>query len=158
MSDVLKVVVTSILPYLELRGAIPLACGLGFSAFEAYLLAVVGNMIPVVPIMIFFDPATRWCSKFPLCKRFFDRLRERNQRHAPQVQKYGFWGLALFVAVPLPMTGAWSGAAIAFLLGMRKRIAFASIFLGVLIAGIIVTILTYGLEVFVNWILRIVLS
>ncbi len=150
MIDGLKVIITSILPYLELRGAIPLACSLGFNAFEAYLLAVVGNMIPVVPIMILFDPMARWCSGFPLCKRFFDRLRERNQRHAPQVQKYGFWGLALFVGIPLPMTGAWSGAAIAFLLGMRKRIAFASIFFGVLIAGIIVTILTYGVAFLVS--------
>lgn len=143
--DGLKVIFTSIIPYLELRGAIPLAWRLGFNAMEAFVLAVIGNMIPVIPIIILFDPALDWLSKIPFCKRFTNWIFTRVRRKAPQIRKYGFWGLALFVSIPLPMTGAWSGAAIAFLLGMRKRVAFTSIFLGVLTAGLIVTILTYGL-------------
>lgn len=143
--DGLKVIIASLLPYLELRGAIPLAWQLGFGPLEAYILAVIGNMIPVIPIIMLFDPMVNWLSKVQLFKVFFDWLLTRSRRKAPQIRKYGFWGLAIFVAIPLPMTGAWSGAVIAFLLGMRKRVAALSIFLGVLGAGLIVTILTYGL-------------
>lgn len=143
--DGLKVIITALVPYLELRGAIPLAWQLGFGPLEAYLLAIIGNMIPVIPIIILIEPTLKWLGKFPLFKNFCDWIIIRTQRRAPQIQKYGFWGLAIFVAIPLPMTGAWSGAAIAFILGMRKRIACLSILLGILIAGIIVTILTYGL-------------
>jgi uncharacterized membrane protein len=143
--DGLKVVIASILPYLELRGAIPLAWQLGFNPLEAYLLAVIGNMLPVIPIIILIDPISKLLSRIYFFKRFFDWVFARSQRKAPQIQKYGFWGLAVFVAIPLPMTGAWSGALIAFLLRIRKRVALASVFLGVLIAGLIVTVLTYGL-------------
>ncbi len=146
--DCLKVIITSLIPYLELRGAIPFAWRLGFGPLEAYFLAVIGNMIPVIPIIILIDPISKWLSRIPLFKRFFDWVFTRSRRKAPLIQKYGFWGLAIFVAIPLPMTGVWSGAAIAFLLGMRKRVAFLSIFVGVLIAGLIVNLLTYGLADF----------
>lgn len=141
----LKVICAAILPYLELRGAIPLAWQLGFNPIEAYLLAVFGNMLPVIPVIILIQPVLEWLSKFPLFKRFCEWVLVRSRHQAPQIQKYGFWGLAIFVAIPLPMTGAWSGAAIAFILGIRKRVALMSIFFGVLVAGIIVTSLTYGL-------------
>lgn len=143
--DGIKVIITSLIPYLELRGAIPFAWQLGFGPLEAYLLAVIGNMFPVIPIIILIEPILKWLSKVTLFKRYCDWILTRSQRQAPQIQKYGFWGLAIFVAIPLPMTGVWSGALIAFILGIRKRIAFSSIFLGVLIAGLIVTTLTYGL-------------
>lgn len=143
--DGLTVIIASILPYLELRGAIPLAWQLGFSPWEAFFLAVFGNMIPVIPILVLLEPVIKWLSKIPFLKGFFEWLLTRSRRQAPQVQKYGFWGLALFVSIPLPMTGAWSGSLIAFILGMRKRVAVLSIFLGVLVAGLIVTSLTFGL-------------
>lgn len=143
--DGLKVLIASILPYLELRGAIPLAWQLGFDPLEAYIWAVIGNMIPVIPILILIEPVIKWLSKITLLKKLCEWVLVRSRRQAPQVRKYGFWGLAIFVAIPLPMTGAWSGAVIAFILGMRKRVAFLSIFLGVLTAGLIVTSLTYGL-------------
>lgn len=143
--DGLKVIIASVIPYLELRGAIPLAWQLGFDPLEAYLLAVLGNMLPVIPTILLIDPISRCLSKIPLFKHFFDWIFTRSRRKAPQVKKYGFWGLAIFVAIPLPMTGAWTGALIAFLLGMRKRLAFLSIFLGVIIAGLIVVLLTYGI-------------
>jgi uncharacterized membrane protein len=143
--DGLKVIIASVIPYLELRGAIPVAWQLGFDPIEAYLLAVIGNMLPVIPIIILIDPISKLLCRISFFKRLFDWVFTRSRRKAPQVQKYGFWGLALFVAMPLPMTGVWTGAVIAFLLEMRKRVAFSSIFLGVLIAGVIVTLLTYGL-------------
>lgn len=144
-SDGLKVIIASVIPYLELRGAIPVAWQLGFDPIEAYLLAVIGNMLPVIPIIVLIDPISKLLCHISFFKRLFDWIFTRSRRKAPQIQKYGFWGLTLFVAIPLPMTGVWTGAVIAFLLGMRKRVAFSSIFLGVLIAGIIVTLLTYGL-------------
>lgn len=143
--DGLKVIITSIIPYLELRGAIPVAWRLGFDPIEAYLLAVIGNMLPVIPIIILIDPISKLLCHISFFKHFFDWVFTKSRRKAPQIQKYGFWGLALFVAIPLPMTGVWTGAVIAFLLGMRKRIAFSSIFFGVLIAGLVVTLITYGL-------------
>lgn len=143
--DGLKVIITSLIPYLELRGAIPVAWQLGFGPVDAYLLAVIGNMLPVIPIMISIDSISKLLCRISLFKRFFDWVFARSRRKAPQIQKYGFWGLCLFVAIPLPMTGAWTGAVVAFLLGMRKRVAFSSIFFGVIISGVIVTLLTYGI-------------
>lgn len=143
--DSLKVIIASVIPYLELRGAIPLAWQLGFDPMEAYILAVLGNMLPVIPIILLINPISKWVSKIPMFKHFFNWIFIRSRRKAPQIQKYGFWGLAVFVAIPLPMTGVWTGALIAFLLGIRKRVAFLSIFLGVNIAGLIVVLLTYGL-------------
>ncbi|HOJ76517.1 MAG TPA: small multi-drug export protein [Bacillota bacterium] len=142
--DVLKVIGCAILPYIELRGAIPIARGLGFNAVDAYIFSVIGNMIPVIPIILFIDPVSRLLSKIPIFKRFFDWVFARAERNRPQIEKYGYWGLAIFVAIPLPMTGAWSGSLIAFLMGLKKRDAFISILLGVLGAGIIVTLLTSG--------------
>jgi uncharacterized membrane protein len=148
LQAVFTVLFTAILPYLELRGAIPLAWHLGFPAPLAYCLAVLGNMIPVVPVMLLIEPLSRWLDHIPLFHKFFHWLFSRCRRHREMVNKYGFWGLTIFVALPLPMTGAWSGAIIAFLMGMRKRYAFFSIFSGVAVAGIILILATYGLARF----------
>jgi uncharacterized membrane protein len=145
IENILKVVGTAILPYLELRMAIPYACHLGLPAPVAYLAAVAGNMIPVIPVMLLIRPVSHWLDHIPFCHRFFKWLFDRCRRREVQVNKYGYWGLTIFVAIPLPMTGAWSGALIAFLLGMRKRYTFFAILLGVAIAGLIVLLPTYGL-------------
>jgi uncharacterized membrane protein len=145
LTNVLKVLAASMLPYLELRGAIPLAWQLGFGPLEAYTVAVIGNMIPVIPIIVLIEPVLKSLSKVPIFKNFCEWVLVRSRKQVPYVQKYGFLGLTIFVAIPLPMTGAWSGATIAFVLGMRKRLAFLSVLFGVLSAGLIVTGLTYGL-------------
>jgi uncharacterized membrane protein len=145
IENIYKVIITAIIPYLELRGAIPYACHLGLPASVAYVAAVFGNMIPVLPVMILIKPVSLWLDRLPLFHRFFKWLFARCRRHQDEVLKYGYWGLTIFVAIPLPMTGVWSGALIAFLLGMRKRYAFFAIFAGVAIAGLIVLLPTYGL-------------
>jgi len=145
-SKELLVITAASLPYLELRGAIPLAWRLGLSPWEAYILSVFGNMVPVVPIMLLIDPLSRWLPRFRIFDRFFEGLFIRCRRHQEEIKKYGYWGLAVFVAIPLPMTGAWSGAVIAFLMGLRKRHALIAIFAGVLVAGLIVLTATYGLS------------
>jgi uncharacterized membrane protein len=150
VQNVFTVLFTAILPYLELRGAIPLAWHLGFPPLPAYVLAVAGNMIPVIPVMLLIEPLSRWLDHIPVFHNFFHRLFARCRRRRDVVNKYGYWGLTIFVAIPLPLTGAWSGAVIAFLVGMRKRYAFFSILLGVAIAGIILILVTYGLARFLK--------
>jgi uncharacterized membrane protein len=151
ITNIYKVIFTAIIPYLELRGAIPYACHLGLSAPVAYVAAVAGNMLPVLPLLILIKPLSLWLDHLPVFHRFFKWIFDRCRRRQHQVLKYGYLGLTFFVAFPLPMTGAWSGALIAFLLGMRKRYAFLAIFAGVMIAGLVVLLPTYGLARWFGW-------
>ncbi len=128
-------------PVGELRVAVPLGLYLGLSPLKTFVIAVIGNIIPIAPILFFLEPVSNRLRKFKIFARFFDWLFERARKKAVSVQKYEFWGLAIFVAIPLPMTGAWTGAIIGSLFKMRFRDAFVSISLGVLGAGIIVTTL-----------------
>ncbi len=143
--DILKefiVLILSAAPISELRGAIPVAINsFGFHWYYAFFLAIIGNMLPVPLILLFMESVTRWLSKIPVMKKFFDWLFERTRNKSGQIQKYGSLGLILFVAVPLPITGAWTGSIAAVLLGIGFKRAFFSIFIGVIIAGIIVTCL-----------------
>ena len=152
-SKELVVIITSALPILELRGGIPVAMTLfDFTWYYAFLLAVIGNLLPVPFILLFLDAATRILSRV----RFFDRilnwLFERTRRRGKIIQKYKRVGLILFVAIPLPVTGAWTGSLAAVLFGVKFKHAFLSILIGVLIAGAIVTCLSYaGLAIFGMW-------
>ena len=137
--------VISMLPIVELRGAIPYAVGVaGLSWPQAYAYAVVGNLVPIVPILLFLGPLSRALSRLPGFGRFFAWVFERSRRRSGLVEKYGPWGLALFVAIPLPVTGAWTGAAVAFLLGIRFHRSFPAITAGVLTAGVVVTLAVQG--------------
>ena len=146
LPDAVLVVVVAMLPIFELRGAIPLAMGVFHMSFaQSFLLAVLGNMIPVLPLLLFLDPVSNWLRGFRSFDRFFNWLFARTRRRGEKVMKYETLGLILFVAVPLPITGAWTGCAAAFVFGVRFRRAFLSIFTGVLIAGTIVSALTIGI-------------
>jgi len=104
-------------------------------------LSVVGNMLPIAPILLLLGPVSDWLSRWPLFGKFFQWLFARTRSRSDIIRKYELIGLMLFVAVPLPVTGAWTGAAAAFLFGIRFWPALGAIFLGVLIAGAIVTAL-----------------
>jgi uncharacterized membrane protein len=149
----LVVIITSALPILELRGGIPVAMTLlDFPWYYAFLLAVIGNMLPVPFILLFLDAATRLLSKVRLFDRFLNWLFERTRRRGEIIQKYERIGLVLFVAIPLPITGAWTGSLAAVLFGLKFKHAFLSIFIGVLIAGVIITCLSYfGLAIVGMW-------
>jgi uncharacterized membrane protein len=149
----LVVLVTSALPILELRGGIPVAIGLfDFPWYYALLLAVIGNLLPVPFILLFLNSATRVLSRVPFFDRFLTWLFERTRRRGRIIEKYKRIGLILFVAIPLPVTGAWTGSLAAVLFGLRFRHAMLSIFIGVLIAGAIVTCLSLsGLTLFGMW-------
>lgn len=138
----LATLLLAMLPVFELRGAIPVGNKvLGLPLAEAAALSVLGNMLPIVPILLLLGPASAWLSGIPLFRRFFDWLFARTRSKSDLVRRYELVGLMLFVAVPLPMTGAWTGAVAAFLFGIGFWPALGAIFLGVLIAGAIITTL-----------------
>jgi len=144
----LVTVLAAALPVSEVRGAIPLAIGVyGYAPSQAYLLSVFGNLLPIVPLLLFLGPVSDFLRRWKLGDRFFTWLFHRTRRkYIQDHENFGLTALAIFVAIPLPMTGAWTGCAIAFLLGFRFWPAFAAIAAGVLLAGIIVTATVVGVQ------------
>lgn len=143
ISSILKVLGLAASPISELRGAIPLAIlEFDFSWYHAYIIAVIGNMLPIPFILLFLNTATRIGEKIPLLEKLLDRLFSMTRKRGAIIEKYERIGLVLLVAIPLPITGAWTGSMASVLLGMKFSKALLSIFLGVLIAGVIVTCLT----------------
>jgi uncharacterized membrane protein len=137
----ISVILMASLPVFELRGAIPLGFYLNIPCLKTFILAISGNMLPVIPLLVFLKPVSEKLRRIPLCKRFFDWLFERTKQRTQIVQRYEALGLALFVSIPLPITGAWTGAVAASLFKIRFRYALLAIFSGVLMAGVIVSIL-----------------
>jgi uncharacterized membrane protein len=138
----LIVVIIAILPIIELRGALPVAINVfNMPWYWAYCLAVIGNMLPVPILLLFFEALARIVSKVEIGRRLVNWVLERTRRHGKFIQRYERIGLMLFVAIPLPFTGAWTGSIAAFLMGMKFRYSFLSILCGVLISGAIVTCL-----------------
>ena len=138
--EIAWVLLITILPITELRGGIPLGISLGLDPLFTFFMAVIANALIFFPIFfalrLFYD---KLLFRIPLFDRYLDNLRKRGE---PKVDKYGFWGLTLFVAVPLPITGAYTGTILAWLLGMDWRKAFPAVGLGVIVAGIIVLLIT----------------
>jgi uncharacterized membrane protein len=137
------------LPIVELRGALPTA----IDVFElpwgvAIALSIIGNMLPIPFLMLFFDRVERFLRRWRIFRVFFDGLFRRTRvKGERKVQVWGDIGLILFVAVPFPVTGAWTGTLVAYLLKLNRKRAFLSIFVGVVIAGFIMTLVSY-----VHWI------
>ena len=127
----------SILPVVELRGAIPVGVALGIPSWTLYFLAVLGNCLPIPLIIFLARPFINWLLKTRLFRGFGNWLENKVRKHSDKVLKYEVFGLMLFVAIPLPGTGAWTGALVAAFMDIRLKKAFPSIFLGVMIAGII---------------------
>lgn len=140
----LIVVVISAMPILELRGGIPFAFLAGLSYWEALVYSIIGNLLPVVPILILFRPLSTFMMRFPFYKRFFDWLYNRTMSKSGNVEKFGALGLILFTAVPLPTTGAWSACLAAILFLIPFRAAFIAICTGVVIAGVGVSLFVYS--------------
>ena len=133
----------TVLPISELRGGIPLGIALGLPPLLTFSIAVLANALMFFPIFLaldlFYD---RLLYRIPLLDRYLARVRERGK---PKVDRYGFWGLAFIVALPLPITGVYTGTALAWLLGIDRRKAFPAIALGAIIAGAIVLLIVLGL-------------
>ncbi|MCF0148501.1 MAG: small multi-drug export protein [Clostridium sp.] len=139
------VFIISMVPILELRGGLIAASLLGIGVVEAIIICIVGNIVPIPFILFFITPIFNYMKKTKLFRPLVEKLEEKSMAKSDQIKKYEFWGLALFVGIPLPGTGAWTGALIAALLGIDVKKASLSIFIGILIATAIMTIISYGI-------------
>lgn len=137
--------IISLLPILELRGGLLAAGALNLSPFIAYPIAIVANLLPIPFILIFLTPIFNWMKKTKLFKGLVEKLEKKADKHKEKFEKGEFVALILFVGIPIPGTGAWTGALIASVLGMKKKKAMLAIVIGVFMASVIMMILSYGL-------------
>lgn len=164
---ILIVFLCSMIPIVELRGAIPLGAGISEIEWVSevfniqsgetlpwwlnYIVCVIGNMLPVPFILVFIKSILNWMKRGP---KFFAKialwLENKANKHSAKVQRSQSIGLILFVGIPIPGTGAWTGSLIAALMGVRLKYSLPSIFVGVLLAGAIMTLASYGLIGFLN--------
>lgn len=139
----LIVILISALPLIELRGAIPVGMlALKLPMWEVFTLAMIGNILPLPFILWVLPPLRRWATHWPVVGPVLRWAEERAMKRRESVEKYGFWGLVAFVGVPLPGTGAWTGALVAVVLNMTPWRAFIACSLGVLVAGILIAMLS----------------
>ena len=141
---VLMTFLISMVPVLELRGAIPIGVAGGLSPLAAMCIAIIGNLVPVPFLIVFTRQVFNWLKTKGKIRVFVEKLETRATEKSQIVLKYAWVGLCMLVAIPLPGTGAWTGALVAAVLNMRLKKAMPAISLGVVIAGFIVTCLTYG--------------
>ncbi len=132
-------------PLIELRGAIPVGAIAGLPWYINYPICIIGNMLPIPIILLFVGAVLKWMStcKVSLFNKVANFIYEKADKHKGKIEKGGFVALMLFVGIPLPGTGAWTGALVAALLGMKKKHSITAIALGVLIAGIIMGLISY---------------
>ncbi|MGE4484890.1 MAG: COG2426 family protein [Oscillospiraceae bacterium] len=137
--------IISMIPVIELRGAIPIGISLGLSKTSALCIAIIGNMLPVPFIIVFIREIFAFMRKrMPFLENFVSKMEHKVETKRDFIYKWQLLGLALVVAVPLPGTGAWTGALIAALMDIRLSRAVPSIFLGIVVAGLLVTGITFG--------------
>jgi len=143
----LTTIIIAMLPIIELRGSIPVAIGyFSMSPVESYILSLLGNMIPVPFILYLLEPVEKLIRRTGLFEKTFEKLADSAvRRTSKSIEAYKFLGLAIFVSIPLPVTGAWTASLAAYILRMRMRDAILSILLGVIMAGIIVTLASIGI-------------
>ncbi len=139
------VFVISMVPIMELRGGLLAASFLNIDIVRAIWFCVIGNIIPVPFILLLITPVFRWLKSTRTFRPMVEKLESRAMGKSEQIEKYQFWGLVLFVGIPLPGTGAWTGSLIASLLGVRFKKAFPAVLLGIVIATVIMSVLSYGL-------------
>ena len=144
ISKELAVFLISMVPVVELRGALPVALAYGIPWWKAFIIAVIGNNLPVPFVIAYMKPVFNWIKKHTFLKNIVEKVESRTAKKADKVLVYSALALFLFVAIPLPGTGAWTGAMIAAFLNMRIKKAFPAIFLGVIAAGLIVTLVSYA--------------
>ena len=139
------VFIISMLPLLELRGGLLAASILNVSFLPGYILSILGNVLPIPFLLLFLEKILNWLGKFKSTKKIVNKFEKKVLSKKDQIDKYGYIGLMLFVGIPLPGTGAWTGSALAVLLGMDRKKSFFYIFLGVILASIIMSIISYGI-------------
>ncbi|MBR5614896.1 MAG: small multi-drug export protein [Clostridia bacterium] len=139
----------SMVPVIELRGAIPIGTAMGLDLWLSIVISIIGNMIPVPFIIVFIRKIFEWMrSKSQKLDKVVAAMEAKAKKNRAVVDRYKFWGLVILVAIPLPGTGAWTGALVAAMMEMRLKDAVPAIFFGVLVAGIIVATVTGGIFAF----------
>ncbi len=147
MKDILLTFLVAMVPVVELRGAIPFGVVRGLNLWTAIIASVLGNLVPVPFIILFIRKIFAWMrAHMPKLDGLVIRMEKKAEKNRAAVEKYAFWGLVILVAIPLPGTGAWTGALVAAMMEMRLKRAFPAIAIGVAIAGVIVSVITYGVQ------------
>ena len=145
LGKILLTLLWAMVPVVELRGAIPIGMGMGLELWQSVAISIVGNMIPVPFIILFIRQIFKWMRKVnKTFAEIVDKMEQKANKHRNKVTRYGFWGLFILVAIPLPGTGAWTGALVAAVMELRFKTALPAIFAGVVAAAIIVSIVSYG--------------
>lgn len=141
----LLVFIISLLPILELRGGLLAASLLGLSPLQSYIITMIGNIIPIPFILWFMNGILKAMRKSKHFSKMANWLDKKVEKHKTSIEKFGFWGLVLFVGIPLPGTGAWTGGMIASVLEMDKKKSFPAILIGLIMASIIMMLISFGL-------------
>ncbi|MDK2868610.1 MAG: hypothetical protein PWP38_2925 [Clostridiales bacterium] len=141
----LKVMLTAALPVLELKASLPLGIGLGMHPAYAFLLSYIGSLLPVPFLFLLIRPVFKWIKQIEQLKGRIEALERRTIHKSVKIQKYGVIGLFMFVAIPLPGTGVWTGTLGAVLLDIRFKWAFPAICIGNFVAGMIIMLLSNGI-------------
>ncbi|MBQ7065051.1 MAG: small multi-drug export protein [Firmicutes bacterium] len=144
------ILIISMMPILELRGGLIAATLLGVPYLKALLICMIGNIIPIPFVLWLITPIFNWLKQRNFLKGLVEKIEQRTMDKSQRVQKYEFWGLFLFVGIPLPGTGAWTGSLIAAMLNIKHRKAIIAILLGLILAAAIMSFFTYGLP----WLLQ----
>ena len=138
------VFIISLLPLLELRGGILAASILKLSPIPGYIISIIGNVIPIPFILLLINKILSWMRNNKFFKGVANWLFEKVEKHKGQIEKFGYFGLVLFVGIPLPGTGAWTGSLIASVLEMDRKKSFTAIMIGIVMASVIMMIISYG--------------
>ena len=149
--DKIAVFLCSMLPIIELRGSIPLGAACGIPWYLNYIISVVGNLLPVPFILLLIKKIIEWMKTTKVFSRFANWLEAKTEKNKGKLEKGVFVGLMLFVAIPIPGTGAWTGSLLAALTGIKFKKSILAITLGVLIAGVIMTLASYGVVGFLSF-------
>lgn len=141
----------AMLPIIECRGAVPLGCALGLPWWQNVLFSIAGNLLPVPFILLFIRAVLKWMRN---CRvNFFNKiaawLDRKIEKHKGTIEKYSYWGVMIFVGLPIPGTGAWTGTLIASVLGLEPKKSFLAACGGVLMATAIMTVISYGIAAIV---------
>ena len=138
------VFIISLMPILELRGGLIAAALLGLSPLKSYIICIIGNILPVPFILLLINKILSWMRTSRHFSKIANWLDKKVEKHKGQIEKYGYLGVILFVGIPLPGTGAWTGSLIASVLEMNRKKTFLAVCIGVLMASIIMMILSFG--------------
>ena len=145
VSKDLVIFIISLMPILELRGGLLAASLLHVEYIRALIICVVGNILPIPVVLLFLKKILDLLEKWHVTKKIVDWLMKKVDNKREKIDKYGYMGLILFVGIPLPGTGAWTGSLLAVVLGLDRKKSFICIIIGILLAAIIMSILSYGI-------------